>query len=61
MEEYKDIPNYTGLYQISNLGNVKSLPKGDGNGNKERLLKQEIIVRNHTITWLESWLLISQS
>lgn len=48
MEEYKDIPNYTGLYQVSNLGNVKSLPKGDGNGNKERLLKQEIIVRNHT-------------
>lgn len=26
MEEiWKDIPNYEGLYQVSNLGNVKSL------------------------------------
>ena len=28
MEEvWKDIPNYEGLYQVSNLGRVKSLPK----------------------------------
>jgi hypothetical protein len=28
MEEiWKDIPDYEGLYQVSNLGNVKSLPK----------------------------------
>jgi hypothetical protein len=34
MEEiYKDIPNYEGLYQVSNFGNVKSLK-----GGKERLL-----------------------
>lgn len=26
-EIWKDIPNYEGLYQVSNLGNVKSLPK----------------------------------
>ena len=26
-EEFKDIVGYEGLYQISNLGNVKSLPK----------------------------------
>jgi len=38
-EVFKDIPNYVGLYQISNLGNVKSLPKGDGNGYQERFLK----------------------
>ena len=25
MEIWKDIPNYEGLYQISNFGNVKSL------------------------------------
>ena len=25
MEEWKDIPNYEGLYQVSNLGRVKSL------------------------------------
>ena len=28
MEEiWKDIPDYEGLYQVSNLGRVKSLPK----------------------------------
>lgn len=39
LEEFKDIPEFKGLYQVSNLGNVKSLPKGDGNGNKVRILK----------------------
>lgn len=34
MEEYRDIPDYDGLYQVSNLGNVKSLKN-----NKERILK----------------------
>lgn len=47
-EIYKDIKEYEGLYQISNLGNVKSLPKGDGNGNRTRVLKQEVMVYNHT-------------
>ena len=48
VEIYKDIPGYEGLYQVSNLGNVKSLPKGDGNGNREKLLLQEVVKRNHT-------------
>ena len=26
-EVWKDIPDYEGLYQISNLGRVKSLPR----------------------------------
>lgn len=47
-EIYKDITGYEGLYQISNLGNVKSLPKGDGNGNRERLLRLELVKREHT-------------
>lgn len=42
-EIFKDISGYEGSYQVSNLGNVKSLPKSDGNGNKERLLKQELV------------------
>lgn len=46
--EYKDIPGYEGLYQISNTGLVLSLPKGDGNGHKLRVLKPDLIVRNHT-------------
>ena len=47
-EIFKDIDGYEGLYQISNFGNVKSLPKRDGNGNRERILKQEIMKRDHT-------------
>ena len=34
IEIWKDIPDYEGLYQVSTLGNVKSLKRG-----KERLLK----------------------
>lgn len=34
MEVYKDIKGYEGLYQISNLGNVKSLKTG-----KEKIMK----------------------
>jgi len=37
MEIWKDIPQYEGLYQVSSLGNVKSLIKH--NGLKERILK----------------------
>lgn len=45
IEEWKDIEGYEGLYQVSNLGNVKSLEKTRiGNGGsivpvKERILK----------------------
>lgn len=47
-EIYKDIVDYEGLYQVSNLGNIKSLPKGNGNGYKERLLALEVVTKNHT-------------
>lgn len=36
-EVFKDIPNYKGLYQVSNLGNVKSLSRF--NSLTERILK----------------------
>ena len=29
MEIWKDIPNYEGLYQVSNLGNVRSLKEAE--------------------------------
>lgn len=48
LEQYKNVLGYEGLYKVSNLGNVLSLAKTDGNGNKDRILKQENIVRNHT-------------
>lgn len=43
-EAWKDIPNYEGLYQISNLGRVRSLEKtifsgGVARRRKERILK----------------------
>jgi hypothetical protein len=47
-EIWKDIPNYEGMYQVSNLGRVKSLPrKRKGNGDStcmvsERILKGKI-------------------
>lgn len=47
MEIWKDIYfiengieyDYRGLYQVSNLGNVKSLGNGNSNNSKERILK----------------------
>jgi len=47
-ETFIDIIGYESLYQISNFGNVKSLPKGDGNGNRERLLKIEVQKKSAT-------------
>lgn len=37
-EIWKDIKNYEGLYQISNLGKIKSFSRGE-NSNKEKILK----------------------
>lgn len=49
MEEWRDIKGFEGLYQVSNLGNVKSIPRKIWNGkgfflSKEKLVKQ---VLNH--------------
>jgi hypothetical protein len=46
MEIWKDVKGYEGLYQVSNYGNVKSLPKKIGFGLgylvPEKILKQAI-------------------
>lgn len=53
MEEiWKDIPNYEGLYQISNLGRVKSLPRKGTNTKKERILKFAKSNKNYLIAIL---------
>lgn len=40
MEEvWKDIPEYEGLYQVSNLGRVKCLGNGNSNRSQKRILK----------------------
>ena len=43
-EIWKDIKNYEGLYQVSNLGRVKSLERLDALGHrlKEKILKPGI-------------------
>jgi hypothetical protein len=40
-EVWKDIQDYEGLYQVSNLGRIKSLPR-NGTINSNRILKQFI-------------------
>ena len=35
-EIWKDVKDYEGLYQISNIGRVKSLPKKMPNGRNKR-------------------------
>lgn len=46
MEVWKDIPGYEGLYQVSSLGRVKSLPKRKGKGlgyvKDEEILKASV-------------------
>ena len=43
-EEWRDIPNYFGLYQVSNYGRIKSLERIDaiGRKRKEKILKLRI-------------------
>lgn len=36
MEEWRDIEGYEGLYQVSNLGRIKSLPRKTGNQHCKR-------------------------
>lgn len=41
-EIWKDIKGYEGLYQISNLGRVKSLQRKVKNKNGYRIIKEKI-------------------
>jgi hypothetical protein len=63
MEEiFKDIPNYEGMYQVSNLGNVKSLPRFRKTGTvsggyitKEKILKKTIYSNGYVIATLNNY------
>lgn len=51
-EIWKDIPNYEGIYQVSNLGSVKSLSRDSFNGKtffktKEKILSDRINKRGY--------------
>ena len=46
--QFKPIAGFESKYIIYENGDVLSLPKGNGNGNKNRFLKQEVIKAGHT-------------
>ena len=54
IEIWKDIPNYEGLYQVSNLGRVKSLERIDALGRRveEKILKLWINRKGYYIVCL---------
>lgn len=41
-EVFIPVNGFCGLYEVSNHGRVKSLPKSGGNGYKSKILKQEV-------------------
>jgi len=44
MEEiWKDVPNYEGIYQVSNIGNVKSLDRIKISRNKKIKIKGRVL------------------
>jgi hypothetical protein len=43
MENWKDIPGYEGLYQVSDCGQVKSLERVVWNGKANHVLKEKIL------------------
>lgn len=51
MEEWRDIEGYEGLYQVSNEGRVKSLPKEWIGGNGAKLRKEETILKSGGTCW----------
>lgn len=47
MEIWKDIAGFEGLYQVSNLGNVRSLDRVDGRGrNIKGFLRRQVLNKN---------------
>ena len=49
-EIFKDIPNYEGMYQVSNLGNVKSLERKVYSNNKLHYIQKENILNKYIST-----------
>ena len=53
IEVWKDIPEYEGLYQVSNLGNVKSLDRVSSNGRKLKVkVLKGAICGCHIFEWV---------
>lgn len=56
IEIWKDINNFEGKYQISNLGRVKSLSRSVGNGFRVRTLPDRIMVNHQWFGYEVIWL-----
>ena len=59
MEKWKDIKSFEGIYQVSNFGRVKSLPRKQWNGriywtSKEKILKQTKDKRGYLLIGLHN-------
>lgn len=55
-EEFRDIQGYEGLYQVSNLGRVKSLPRKVSFGVAYRIVKEYIMkphIQNNGYAWVQ--------
>ena len=48
MEEWRSIPGYEGLYEVSSYGRVKSLEKYRYNNGRKQLLKERILKPHNT-------------
>lgn len=48
-EVWKDIKDYEGLYQVSNMGRIKSLKRYEKCGTKIRLRNEKILKQNNTM------------
>lgn len=51
-ETWKDIPGYEGLYQVSNLGRVKSLPRHGTRSDEEMIMTQHKDGKGYMRLWL---------
>ena len=45
-EIWKDVPNYEGLYQVSNFGNVKSVSRNINNNGGFQVLSEKMLVQS---------------
>ena len=48
-EVWKDIKDYEGLYQVSNMGRIKSLKRYEKSGSKIRLRNEKILKQKNTM------------
>lgn len=56
MEVWKDIPNYVGIYMISNLGRIEILERKVKNRNGYRIVKRQIKIKKTIWKMGKGWI-----